>query len=573
MFKFLTPLIHSPSPDSSSHPLREKWVALLFLVPIVLYFLLRYFESHLTDLIIPFFPIETDKSVSFYRDFLRLCFNEMLWLTFFLLAAWVLYAFVDVRRSFSKPKTAFVTRPVVVVIVTFVLSLLVARYVLQVFPNSADEYVYLHQAETLSRGTLVQDAHPLASFFRFNHLAHKDGLTVGRFPPGWPLLLSLPFLLGFPAWWLNSLLAVITLWLFYNFTNRFYGQKVAKWSLISVALTGFFIFNSASYFSHTSCLLFTLAFVYCAHLYREKKLARYAVMAGVFLGMVAIIRYLTAVLIFLPFLFAFAYEFRWRTVRALFLIGLGALPMMAFLLWYNFQITGSALLPVTVWVDPAETLGFVKGHTPLKGIEHVIRRGFLFLYWSSPALLFLYLILLVKQILRKNERLLRPEDYYLILLFAGYFFYHHPGGNQYGPRFLFEAYPFVVVFVVQQVLSSRAKWPVALWLAGLIYAVVKLPFISEREHRVVTERLDLYRKVQQAELSRAVVFVATHTGVIRPMPPGDLTRNGMNYNREVIYARDLGEENAELMDFYPARTFYVYTRDPEKLEGRLVKVR
>lgn len=571
MFKFFIPL--TTYPDSNYHFLRSRWVFLLFLLPVMLYLPLRYFESELTNLIIPFFPIEADKSVGFYRDLLRLCFNEMLWLSLFLLIAWILYTYVDVNLYVNAANLALVNSPSSIVIVNLILSLLVATFVLQWFPNSADEYVYLHQAETLGGGKLAQEAHPLKSFFHFNHLAHKDGITVGRFPPGWPLLLSLPFLFNFPAWLLNPLLGVITLWLFYRFAHRFYGQKVAKWSLISLAFTGFYLFNSASYFSHTSCLLFCLAFVYCAHLYREKKLARYALLAGVFLGMVAIIRYLTAVLIFLPFLVAFLYELRWRTIRPLLLMGLGALPSMAFLLWYNFQITGNALLPVTIWVDPAETLGFVKGHTPLKGVEHVIRRGLLFLYWSSPALLLLYLFFLVHRIIRGNERLLHPEDYCLVLLFAGYFFYHHPGGNQYGPRFLFEAYPFVVVFVVQQVLSSRAKWPVALWLAGMIYAVVKIPYIAEREHRVVTERLDLYQMVHQAELSQAVVFVATHTSVIRPMPPGDLTRNGLHYRREVIYARDLGEKNVELIDFYPNRTFYVYTRDPEKVQGNLVKVK
>lgn len=571
MFKFFIPL--AAYPYSNDHAQRARRVTWLFLLPVILYILLRLFEDELTALIIPFFPVESDKSVGFYRDLIRLCSNELLWITFFLLTTWVLHHYVQLHPAINESKRASARSPVVVIIVTLVLSLLVARYVLQGFPNSADEYVYLHQAETLSSGKLVQEAHPLRSFFHFNHLAHKEGLTVGRFPPGWPLLLSLPFLLNIPAWWLNPLLSVLTLWLFYKFARHFYGHRVAMWSLISLALTGFFIFNGASYFSHVSCLLFTVAFVYCTRLYQEKKLARYALLAGVSLGMVVIIRYLTAVLIFLPFLLALLYELRWRAARPLAMMGLGALPLVGFLLWYNFQITGNPLLPVTVWVDPAETLGFVKGHTPLKGMEHLVRRALLFLYWSSPALLVLYLIFLVRKITRKHQRLLHPEDYFLILLFAGYFFYHHPGGNQYGPRFLFEGYPFAVAFVVQQVLSCRAKWPVALWLAGIVYAVVKLPYISEREHRVVTERTDLYRQVQEADLSQAVVFIATHTGIIRPMPPGDLTRNGMDYQREVIYARDLGEKNVELMDFYPDRRFYVYTRDPEQVEGQLVKIR
>jgi hypothetical protein len=257
----------------------------------------------------------------------------------------------------------------------------------------------------------------------------------------------------------------------------------------------------------------------------------------------------------------------------LFFVAAGCLPFLVFLCWYNYEITGNALLPVTVWADPAETIGFVKGHTFMRGAEYTVRRLLLLVYWCSPALLILYVLFILQKVLDKATRLAHAEDYFLFLLLVGYFFYHHLGGNQYGPRFWFEAFPFAIIFVVDRAHRCSSVWPMVLIASSILYSVLKMPYIMEREHRVVNERLDLYRKVEEAGIANAVVFVTTHTGVIRPMPVRDLTRNSMDYTGSIIYAEDLKQENERLMNYYPNRSFYKYIRDKEKAEGWLVKIR
>jgi hypothetical protein len=102
---------------------------------------------------------------------------------------------------------------------------------------------------------------------------------------------------------------------------------------------------------------------------------------------------------------------------------------------------------------------------------------------------------------------------------------------------------------------------------------VKIPFIALREHRVVEERNDVYRQVEKEGITNAVVFISTHTGVIRPMSKGDLTRNDVNYKNDVLYALDLKEKNEALMRYYPERKFYKYIKDKESVEGRLVRLK
>jgi hypothetical protein len=81
-----------------------------------------------------------------------------------------------------------------------------------------------------------------------------------------------------------------------------------------------------------------------------------------------------------------------------------------------------------------------------------------------------------------------------------------------------------------------------------------------REHQVVFEREDAYRKVADAQLTNAVVLFATSgTGKIRRMPPQDLVRNGLRIDDQpVIYAHDLGARNTSIRDMFPNRTFYLY---------------
>ena len=577
MVKFFFPAIKS-YPAAVSSSIRSKWIPLVFLLPLLLYILLRAFETELTQMVIPLFPAEEDKSFGFYRDFVRLCLNEMLWLSFFMLMAWTAYVHLPVADLFQKIEDHVLQRislyPTLVIVSTFVASVLIAQYTLDGFANSGDEYVYLYQAETMSEGKLWNDVHPLDEFFMFSHIPQKDGISIGRFPPGWPLLLTLPFLLGVSPIWLNPMIAAAALILFFNFASRYYGPRVAWWSLVSVAFTSFFVFNAASFFSHAACLLMVTGFIYSLYLYLEKGRASYALLAGACLGMIMITRYYNAVLLMIPVLVFLLYRHGWKSIKVLVLMGLGSVPFVVFLLWYDYTVTGNPLLPVTVWADPREGLGFgIRGYTPLQGIEHFLRRLFLFLYWSSPALLLLYAIFLFQKVRSKSQRFLHPEDYYLLMLVVGYYFYYHIGGNQYGPRFWFEGTPFLTLFVVKKVVDAKARWAWALFAAGLVYAIIKMPYIIEREDRVVDERVDIYTAVEKAGINNAVVIVSAHTGIIRPMGQMDLTRNGLDYNNSVIYALDLKEKNDQLMDFYRDRSFYRYERDPERVEGRLIKLR
>ena len=86
--------------------------------------------------------------------------------------------------------------------------------------------------------------------------------------------------------------------------------------------------------------------------------------------------------------------------------------------------------------------------------------------------------------------------------------------------------------------------------------------------------MDLYETVDRLGLSNAIVFVRDGTSELRLMEAGDLTRNGLTRDGDVLYARDQEpEENRRLLAAFPEREFWVYEREPDERHGRIVPYR
>jgi hypothetical protein len=535
------------------------------------------FEDSIVRILSRYLPSDEGKTITYYYDLFRLGITELLWLSLSFIIAIGLYSKSTLLQKLDiLERRAILNHKKVsnIMIVAFAATvMIVALVVLQQFPNSSDEYVYVYQAETLSSGKLYYQAPPIEKSFGFNHIAQKDGIAVGRFPPGWPLVLSLFLFLGIPGALVNPILAIISLIIFYRLSSKIYNHHVALWGLVLLTCSGFFLFNSASFFSHTACLLEALLMVYFFYEYLETKNPWRAILTGVFLSLIFLTRYYTAFVLFLPLACYLLYRQKLKAVLSFILIGVGALPLVAFLFYYNYAITGNALSPVTVWAYKDEGLGFVNGHTLAKGVEHIVRRLIMFMYWASPILLFLYFFYLVKKLRSPAQRTFSPEDYFFVLLIVGYLFYYEIGGNQYGPRFYYEAFPFVILFVLHQVFSRGAYWAKVLLYAGLIVMIIKLPLIAHREYVVIKERTDVYQKVKAARLTNALVILKSGTGVIRPMPTGDLTRNDAHFQNTVLYAVDNDEVNDKLIQHFRDRNIYEYVRKPGEAEGRLIRIR
>ena len=77
----------------------------------------------------------------------------------------------------------------------------------------------------------------------------------------------------------------------------------------------------------------------------------------------------------------------------------------------------------------------------------------------------------------------------------------------------------------------------------------------------------VFEAVEQRNLSNAIVLLNTGSGT---MLPRDLLRNGTDLTGTVLYALDLGDNNAKLKKRYPERRYYLFTQLQPTGETRLV---
>jgi hypothetical protein len=139
------------------------------------------------------------------------------------------------------------------------------------------------------------------------------------------------------------------------------------------------------------------------------------------------------------------------------------------------------------------------------------------------------------------------------------------GDNRYGPRYYFEAYPFMVLTVISATTSwlaacrdeSRRAAMVGVLVGAIIMGLAGYPALASKFRGVVNARMELYDLANKSRLSNAIVLIPSHIG---GMEPADLTRNGIDLSQSVLYALDQPAQYCALTRAFPGRTLYRYER-------------
>jgi len=115
----------------------------------------------------------------------------------------------------------------------FLASALVTQRVFEGIPHIEDEIAYVWQAKVLADGQLKisSPSHPKSLLVPF--VVDFQGERFGKYPPGWPALLSLAVQLELRAW-INPLLAGLGVWLTYQLGKRHFSQVIG---LLAAGLT------------------------------------------------------------------------------------------------------------------------------------------------------------------------------------------------------------------------------------------------------------------------------------------------------------------------------------------------
>ena len=445
------------------------------------------------------------------------------------------------------------------------------RFVLLGFPNSGDEYAYLYQAQTLAAGRLWNTPLEPPDVFYFNYIVQEPGRVFGSFPVGWPLALAAALRLGLPAWLVNPVLGALTLGLIWQLGTRLYGPRAGASAAALIAVSPFFLFNGASYFSHTFCGALLLGAA-CLAAREDRSPAWVPLAAGLLVGWAVLARYFTGAVCAVP-IACWLLRPGAPRVRSAALFVVGGLPWVALLGWYNTQFTGS---PWQLTTRPLTYSLWFGDKFLSRGADILATHLLRHLSWTPPAIVVAYVIYL-----RVAPRELRRGllDWMIVLLAAVLYFYVERGGNQYGPRFHYEAFLFMTVFVAGNLfhgprLDDRPRRDRVLFgLLAASVAVMPVAFVVHAviEQRVIRERMDPYAQVAAAGVGRAVVLIDGRVGSRRSMGGYDLTRNGIDAaGRPVLYGLHLDEASScAAAARFPDRPPSVYRWDPDQRRGEL----
>lgn len=446
---------------------------------------------------------------------------------------------------------------------------LIGIFVLDDFPNSADEWAYLYQAMTFSEGRITNPAHLLQQALSPFYIHTENRRVFSIFPPGWPWILSLGAWLD-AAWWVNPLLSALTAMVLVQLGSRFSDRRASIWAAALLLASPMALLNSASLFSHPAALLSASLATLFVFRWLEAERWHDALAAGIAAGFCVCVREFTALLLLGP-LCVYALISAKSRLSGLFLFLAGAAPWALAYGFHNKATSGLWYSPPRFLLD-SECLGFGERtirvfdyvetltHTPADGAWNMLSNLGRLAVWTLPG--WLLLVLFSAWLLRRDGRAMALAAG-AVLVILGYMLYPGDGGNQYGARFYYEAAGLAAP------LSAAGVSALALWLKQLgrrnaaialavflVFAGIQQVILVSSTAAQIDERRTLFKLVDLYELNRALVIVAAPSG---DMTQGDLIRNLPDIdNAGVIYAWDLGPGNARILDAFPDRDIYLY---------------
>jgi hypothetical protein len=237
-----------------------------------------------------------------------------------------------------------------------------------------DEMAYVWQAQVIARGHLTTPVPPGERSFLVPFVVDYEGLRFGKYPLGWPVLLSFGVRAG-ARHLVNPLLGGLAVWLTYLLVRRTLGRPAALLAAGLTVVSPFFLMNTGSLLSHPWGLVLSAAFALSwldAFDQRQPESGAPGwrrwlptISAGACLGMMALTRPLTALLVGLPFglhgLFLLT-RGDWSTRRRVLLVGLLAGAIAALLFAWQYAVTGDPWLnPYTLWWE-YDKVGFGPGY-------------------------------------------------------------------------------------------------------------------------------------------------------------------------------------------------------------------
>ena len=139
----------------------------------------------------------------------------------------------------------------------FLATAWISLNVFEGIPHLEDEFAYVWQAQVISRGELTVPSPPEQKSFLVPFVVDYEGERFGKYPIGWPVVLSFGERAGL-RWLVNPLLAGLCVWLTYRLGSKILGTATGLLAAGLTTTSPFFLMNSGALLSHPWGLVLSL---------------------------------------------------------------------------------------------------------------------------------------------------------------------------------------------------------------------------------------------------------------------------------------------------------------------------
>ncbi|MBC8507458.1 MAG: glycosyltransferase family 39 protein [Anaerolineales bacterium] len=265
-------------------------------------------------------------------------------------------------------------------ILAFIITAWISTNIFQGLPHLEDEYAYVWQAQAIAGGKFILSSPPESDQFFVPFVIDHNGQRFGKYPLGWPVVLSIGERLGL-RWMVNPLLAGLAVWLTYRLGKKILGELCGLFAAGLTLTSPIFLMRSGMLLSHPWGLVLSAAFAltWLEVVDQQNDTRRWlpSLGAGFALGVFALSRPLTALGVALPFAIH-GLILLWRgspTIRRRVLtVGIVALVVGSLHFLWQHSLTGNPLRnPYTLWWE-YDKIGFGPGHGVLEG-GHTLKQA------------------------------------------------------------------------------------------------------------------------------------------------------------------------------------------------------
>jgi hypothetical protein len=431
----------------------------------------------------------------------------------------------------------------------------------------ADGISYAFQGRIFAAGRPWLDPPLVPDAFRTQNVLLTDTRWCGIYPPGFPLLLALGWLVRAP-FLVNPVLLGLAVVGVFRLGAALFDETTGLLGALLLCVSPFALLMGAGFMGHVAGLcVFTWCLVFLSESCQGTR-PRPLVLSGFLGAFGVVVRPQAAVFFLLPALLGVLIARRKELVRSAGLLVLGGAGPLACLLAYNFALSGHPLrMAYLVW-DP--NLSFTYGFSSLQLFSLHFPT---FLYdldatvWGFPwGDLLLLVFLLVPASSRRWDAWLLAC---VLTLLVGFSFYRFYEINHSGPRYAFEALGALALLVAR---ALRAAGRLAGSLLGRLRlerferagAVASLVFLAlfplgkllPAQAEALSHAYHAHTGLPLRRLAAAGVgpsaLILVSGNTVEWTYGSFLLENGLDPRRSPrVYVRDLPEKRAELLAAYP----------------------